>query len=114
MDSHLKLSGRVALFSGLTTVPIAAAFFHLFIHFNDGLTVDWPVLWSVLRSWESLMGSVALALLFQYGLPILCASAFFFGVGARKLWTAKIGIAAAVFSSVFYLLFLRALYNLIS
>lgn len=48
----------------------------------------------LLESKERLIGFVGVALLFQYGLPFLCTGAFFFGVPARRLWTARIGMAA--------------------
>ena len=112
MDSHLKLHGHLAFFSGLSAALIGGAYFHLFVHFQTGLTFTWPAI-SALQSWESLIGSVVLALLFQWGLPPLCASAFFFGVGARRLWTARIGMAAAAFSLVLYALFIWALYMLL-
>ena len=113
MHSYLRLSGRVAPFSGLTAISIAAMFFHLFLYSNGGIKIVW-LLGDSLQGWELLIGSVVLALLFQYGLPVLCASAFFFGVPAKRLWTARIGMAAAVFSLVFYGLFVRVIYKLIT
>jgi hypothetical protein len=113
MHSSLNYYGQMAFFSGLSAISISMGFFHLFIHFNDGFTINWPILVDALQSWKLLIGSVSLALLFQYGLPVLCASAFFFGVPSRKLWMARIGMAAAVFSLVFYGLFLWALYKFV-
>jgi hypothetical protein len=113
MHSSLNFYGQMAFFSGLIAISISMGFFHLFIQFNDGFTINWPILVDALQSWKLLIGSVSLALLFQYGLPVLCASAFFFGVPARKLWMARIGMVAAVFSLVFYGLFLWALYKFV-
>jgi hypothetical protein len=113
MHSSFNLYAQIAFFSGLSAISISLGFVHLFVEFREGSTINWYILFDALQSWELLIGSVILALLFQYGLPVFCASAFFFGIPTRKLWKARIGMAAAVFSLVFYGLFLWALYNFV-
>jgi hypothetical protein len=114
MRSSSNLYSQVAFFSGLSAISISLGFLHLFVEFKEGSPINWHILFDALQSWELLIGSVTLALLFQYGLPVFCASAFFFGFPARKLWKARIGMAAAVFSLVFYGLFLLTLYKFVS
>lgn len=109
MASVLELHGRAALLSGSCAFLITAAF----VYVNDGLAVG-ASMGRMLESMELLTGYVALALLFQWGTPAACALSLFFGISSRKLWTARIGMAASSVSLIAYMICLRGCHELIT
>lgn len=80
----------MALSAGLVALTITAGWIWFFVHFGTPLDARFM---GLLETTERLLGFVGVALLFQYGLPFLCAGAFFFGVPARRLWTGRPGLA---------------------
>lgn len=111
MRSTVQLSGGIALSAGLAALVITAGWAWFYLHYGIGLDLR---LMGLLERWDLLFGYVGLTLLFQYGLPFLCAGTLFFGVPARGLWTARIGMAAAVVSLVAYARFLWVLYQTVT
>ncbi len=111
MGSAVQLSGRVALFVGLVTLVITGGWGWFTLHYGTPLD---PQFMSLLESRERLIGFVGLALVFQYGLPFLCAVVFFFGVPARREWAGRIGMAAAGISLIVYARFLWVLVQLLT
>lgn len=109
MASYSSLSGIASLLSGLTALSVAAGFGYI----NDGFFINLPVE-EMFERGELLIGFLGLALVFQVGTPFFCAAAFFFGIPARRLWTARIGIAAGGLSLLAYLFFVRACSELLS
>jgi len=107
MATETAVSGRVALLLGFFCSLIAAGFFYQTGGLVMGLHPDW------LEGGPSLLTAIALALLFEFGTPALCAATFFFGMRARALWSARIGMALAASAVVSYALFLRACYRLV-
>lgn len=109
MASSRELSGRLALFAGLLAISVAVGFIYL----NGGITVA-PRADALSGAGGSLLGYIGLALVFEFGIPLICAAAFFFGVPARELWSARVGMVSATLALVCYLLFLRACYRIIT
>ena len=107
MASQVQLSARIALLMGFFASLIAAGFFYQTGSLVMGLHPDW------LESSPRLLTAIALALLFEFGTPALCAAAFFFGMRARALWSARIGMVLAVSALASYAFFLRACYRLV-
>ena len=107
MASVVQLSGRIALLLGFFSSLIAAGFFYQTGGLAMGLRPD------LLESGPRLLTAIALALLFEFGTPALCAAAFFFGMRARTLWSARIGIVLAMSALASYAFFLRACYRLV-
>lgn len=110
MDTN-QLSGRVALLAGLLAFSFAAGWGWFYFYY--GFPVDWRFM-GLLENVELLFGYVGLAILFQYGTPFLCAGTFFFGVPARSLWTARVGMALAGLSLLAYARFLWVLYQVVA
>lgn len=111
MSSTIRMSGRIALSAGLVALGITAGFIWFYVRYGIGL--DLRVM-GLFESWNLLFGFVGLALLFQFGTPFLCMGAFFFGVSARRLWTAQIGMAAAGVSLIAYARFIWLSYQTVS
>lgn len=107
MASVQQLSGRLALLLGLSASFIAAEFFYQTGGLAMGLRPD------ALESGPRLLTAVALALAFEFGTPALCAAAFFFGMHARVLWSARIGMVLATAALGSYSFFLQACYRLV-
>lgn len=102
MSLSSRILGRIALLTGLATISIVAGFVYL----NGGLTVA-PPIEDLGLSLELVVGYLAISILFQYGMPLLCAVTFCFGFPVKSLWTAKIGIASALLSLFCYVLFVH-------
>lgn len=109
MASSLELSGRLALLAGLLAVSVAIAFAYL----NGGMAIA-PIVDALSGTGGSLLGYIGLTLVFEFGIPVICAAAFFFGVPARSLWSARLGMASATMALACYALFLGACYRMVA
>jgi hypothetical protein len=107
MASPARVSGQASLLIGVVALAIAGAFTY----------VSRELTWlrgTPAESSLALMTFTAVGLLFQFATPALCAAAFFFGVPARELWTARSGMAAAVLSLGLYAHSLATCYRTIT
>lgn len=107
----VQLSGRVAFVAGLAALSIAAGWTWFYVRYGIGLDLRFM---GLLESWDLLFGYVGLAILFEFGTPFFCTGAFFFGVPARRLWTARIGMAASGVSLIAYACFIWLLFQAVS
>jgi len=94
--------GRVSLLAGLGAAFIAVAFAYL----HDKVLVDWPD--AAFDGIGTMLAYFVAGTAFQFGIPVLCLVAFIFGGPARRLWTARIGLACAAASLLGYALYVRA------
>jgi drug/metabolite transporter (DMT)-like permease len=105
--SHAETSGRVALLAGLSAAFIAGAFASL----HGVLLRDWPA--AALDGPGTMLAYFTAGMVFQFGIPVLCLAAFIFGTPARRLWTARIGLACAVTALLGYALYVRSCLDMI-
>ena len=95
-------SGGLSLFAGLSAAFIAVAFAYL----HNRVLIDWPD--AAFDGMGTMLAYVVAGTAFQLGIPVLCLIAFIFGRPARRLWTARIGLACAAASLLGYALYVRA------
>ena len=100
------IGARLALTAGVTASALAAAYARLSGGFES--------LSPTVGSGGQLLGTVIIAVVFQFGTPFLCFAAFYFGLPEKRLWPARIGMLLAVAALAAYLLFVRACYSLVS
>ena len=105
--SHAEPSGRVALLAGLSAAFIAVSFGFL----HRTVLLDWPDI--ALDGPGPMLAYFVAGTLFQFGIPVLCFTAFVFGASARRLWTTRLGLACAGAALVGYALYVRACLDLI-
>jgi hypothetical protein len=94
-------SGRVALLVGVSAAFIAGTFGIL----HNVVLSDWPDV--ALDGPMPMLAYLVAGLAFQFGVPVLCLSAFVFGNPARQLWTARVGIGGAALALLGYVLYVR-------
>ena len=103
-----KIIGRIVLLAGSASVSIVGGFVHL----NGGLKVT-PPIDDMGLSLQLLIGYFIVAILFQYGIPLLSTATLCLGFSVKNLLTAKIGIAFALLSMFCYILFIRGCVQMI-
>lgn len=100
-DSVPAVYGRLTLFSGLAAWAIVVGW-HGYLRYGLPHLLDSPALFA---------GFLALAVLFQYVIPVLVLAAFLLGVPLRRLWTARFGMAGAALAAVDYALAIREMFS---
>ena len=102
MQRSSACPGVLALLAGLAALALSVSFLWV----NRGVKLGGMI--EEMPSFpEDLIGPMALAVLFQYGTPVLCGLAFLIGFHARRGWAARAGMLAAVLAAATYLLVLQ-------
>ena len=99
------IGARLSLVAGVTAAALAATYARLSGGFES--------LSPAADSGGQLLGTVLVAIVFQFGTPFLCLAAFYFGLPVRRLWPARVGMLLALAALAGYVLFVRACYSLV-